>query len=47
MNHRPQQPPERQSVFDDTQGIFTGTLFVSLALLMFNPAGLLTVTPVA
>lgn len=42
MNHRPQQPPERHSVFDDTQGIFTGTLFVSLALLMFNQAGLLT-----
>jgi uncharacterized membrane-anchored protein YitT (DUF2179 family) len=42
MDHRPQQPPERHSVFDDTQGIFTGTLFVSLALLMFNQAGLLT-----
>jgi uncharacterized membrane-anchored protein YitT (DUF2179 family) len=38
--HRP--PPERHTVFDDTQGIFTGTLFVSLALLMFNQAGLLT-----
>lgn len=42
MNHRPQQSSERHSVFDDTQGIFTGTLFVSLALLMFNQAGLLT-----
>jgi uncharacterized membrane-anchored protein YitT (DUF2179 family) len=42
MDHRPQQPPDRHSVFDDTQGIFTGTLFVSLALLMFNQAGLLT-----
>ena len=42
MDHRPQQPPERHSVFDDAQGIFTGTLFVSLALLMFNQAGLLT-----
>jgi uncharacterized membrane-anchored protein YitT (DUF2179 family) len=36
------QPPEHHTLFDDTQGIFTGTLFVSLALLMFNQAGLLT-----
>jgi len=40
---QPLQPlPARHTVFDDTQGIFTGTLFVSLALLMFNQAGLLT-----
>jgi len=36
------KPPERHTLFDDAQGIFTGTLFVSLALLMFNQAGLLT-----
>ncbi len=37
-------PPllQRHSWFDDTQGIFTGTLFVSLALIIFNEAGLLT-----
>lgn len=35
-------PPERHSLFDDVQGIFTGTLFVSLALVIFNQAGLLT-----
>ncbi len=42
MNQPHRQAPERHTVFDDTQGIFTGTLFVSLALLMFNQAGLLT-----
>jgi uncharacterized membrane-anchored protein YitT (DUF2179 family) len=35
-------PPARHTVFDDVQGIFTGTLFVSLALVIFNQAGLLT-----
>jgi uncharacterized membrane-anchored protein YitT (DUF2179 family) len=35
-------PPELHTWFDDTQGIFTGTLFVSLALVIFNEAGLLT-----
>ena len=35
-------PPERHTLFDDAQGIFTGTLFVSLALVIFNQAGLLT-----
>jgi len=40
---QPLQPlPARHTVLDETQGIFTGTLFVSLALLMFNQAGLLT-----
>lgn len=34
--------PERHTLFDDVQGIFTGTLFVSLALVIFNQAGLLT-----
>ena len=35
-------PPQRHSWFDDAQGIFTGTLFVSVALMIFNTAGLLT-----
>lgn len=35
-------PPERHTWFDDAQGIVTGTLFVSLALVIFNEAGLLT-----
>lgn len=35
-------PPARHTLFDDIQGIFTGTLFVSLALVIFNQAGLLT-----
>jgi uncharacterized membrane-anchored protein YitT (DUF2179 family) len=39
---KPIHPPERHSAFDDAQGIFTGTLFVSLAMIMFNEAGLLT-----
>ncbi|MDO9360261.1 MAG: YitT family protein [Polaromonas sp.] len=36
------EPPARHTRFDDAQGIFTGTLFVSLAMVMFNQAGLLT-----
>ena len=40
MNHL--KPPARHTFFDDFQGIFTGTLFVSLALVIFNQAGLLT-----
>lgn len=32
----------RHTCFDDAQGIFTGTLFVSLALLLYQQAGLLT-----
>lgn len=37
-------PPllQRHTWFDDAQGIFTGVLFVSLALMLFNQAGLLT-----
>ena len=35
-------PRERHTLFDDAQGIFTGTLFVSLAMVIFNQAGLLT-----
>ena len=30
------------SVLDDTQAIFTGTLFVSLATILFSQAGLMT-----
>lgn len=32
----------RHSSFEDAQAIFTGTLFVSLALILFNQVGLLT-----
>ena len=35
-------PPKRHALFDDAQGIFTGTLFVSPAPIIFNQAGLLT-----
>ncbi|MEP6772616.1 MAG: YitT family protein [Polaromonas sp.] len=38
----PFPPPDRHTLFDDAQGIFTGTLFVSLAMVIFNQAGLLT-----
>jgi uncharacterized membrane-anchored protein YitT (DUF2179 family) len=38
----PVTSPERHTLFDDAQGIFTGTLFVSLAMVIFNQAGLLT-----
>lgn len=39
---KPIAPPERHTPFDDAQGIFVGTLFVSVAMIMFNEAGLLT-----
>lgn len=32
----------RHTLFEDAQAIFTGTLFVSLALIMFRQAGLMT-----
>lgn len=35
-------PTLRHTPFEDAQALFTGTLFVSLALLLFNQAGLLT-----
>lgn len=35
-------PTLRHSRFEDAQAIFTGTLFVSLALILFNQVGLLT-----
>ena len=33
---------QRHTAFEDAQAIFTGTLFVSLALILFSQAGLLT-----
>ncbi len=35
-------PPARHSLFDDAQGLLTGTLFVALALVLFRHAGLVT-----
>ncbi len=35
-------PSLRHTAFEDAQAIFTGTLFVSLALILFNQVGLLT-----
>lgn len=35
-------PPDRHSRVEDAQALFAGTLFVSLALLLYNRAGLLT-----
>lgn len=35
-------PALRHSVFDDAQGLVTGTLFVALALVLFRHAGLVT-----
>ena len=32
----------RHTLFEDAQALFTGTLFVSLALIMFRQAGLMT-----
>lgn len=34
--------PGRHSLFDDAQGLLTGTLFVALALVLFRQAGLVT-----
>lgn len=34
--------PARHSLFDDAQGLLTGTLFVALALVLFRHAGLVT-----
>ena len=34
--------PSRHSLFDDAQGLLTGTLFVALALVLFRQAGLVT-----
>ena len=33
---------ERHSVFEDAQALLTGTLFIALAVMLFNHAGLLT-----
>lgn len=35
-------PSQRHSLFEDAQAIFTGTLFVSLALILFAQVGLMT-----
>ncbi len=35
-------PTQRHSLFEDAQAIFTGTLFVSLALILFGQVGLMT-----
>lgn len=34
--------PQRHSLFDDLQGLLTGTLFVALGLLLLRHAGFLT-----
>ena len=34
--------PDSHTLFEDAQAIFTGTLFVSLALILFGQVGLLT-----
>ncbi|MCP5285634.1 MAG: YitT family protein [Burkholderiaceae bacterium] len=34
--------PARHSLFDDAQGLLTGTLFVAMALVLFRQAGLVT-----
>jgi uncharacterized membrane-anchored protein YitT (DUF2179 family) len=38
----PPAPSQRHTLFEDAQAIFTGTLFVSLALILFSQAGLMT-----
>ncbi|WP_394789584.1 YitT family protein [Rhodoferax sp.] len=43
MNAHPEtQPIHSHTLFEDAQAIFTGTLFVSLALILFAQAGLMT-----
>lgn len=42
MSPAPPPPADPHSVFDDAQAIFTGTLFVSLALILFGQVGLMT-----
>ena len=41
---QPTTPPDllRHSGFDDAQAIFSGTLFVAIAMMLFGQAGLLT-----
>ena len=38
----PRLPAQRHSLFDDLQGLATGTLFVALGLVLLRNAGLLT-----
>ena len=35
-------PLDRHTLFEDAQALLTGTLFISLAVMLFNHAGLLT-----
>jgi uncharacterized membrane-anchored protein YitT (DUF2179 family) len=42
MNAPTLPPPDPHTAFDDAQAIVTGTLFVSLALILFGQVGLLT-----
>lgn len=42
MNDDLTVPRQRHSAFEDVQGLLTGTLFVSLGLMMFREAGLMT-----
>ena len=42
MNDKPADPVEIHSPFEDAQALFTGALFVSLALILFSQAGLMT-----
>ena len=42
MPRAPTDPPTRHSHFDDAQALVTGSLFISLGIVMFKHAGLLT-----
>ncbi len=42
MSRPPDDDVRRHTLFEDAQALFTGTLFVSLALILFTQAGLLT-----
>jgi uncharacterized membrane-anchored protein YitT (DUF2179 family) len=42
MNDNPADSVEIHSAFEDAQALFTGALFVSLALILFSQAGLMT-----
>lgn len=42
MTHPPTAKVERHTAFEDAQAVFSGTMFVSLALILFGQAGLIT-----
>jgi uncharacterized membrane-anchored protein YitT (DUF2179 family) len=42
MPHIPQITPAPHTPFEDAQAVFTGTLFVSLALILFSQVGMIT-----